>query len=66
MNLLRVIVFGILAIIAVNIVASIVWKTLGFLFGLVVPVAVLAVVGFVLYNISGGKSLSGGRRKFLP
>ncbi|GIV03467.1 MAG: hypothetical protein KatS3mg015_2297 [Fimbriimonadales bacterium] len=33
---------------------------------LLIPVAILAVIGYILYNLFGGKSLGGGGNGRLP
>jgi hypothetical protein len=58
----KFIVGAILALIAIAIAYAVFKAVLA----LVIPVAVLALIGYALYNLFGGKSLGGGGRGRLP
>lgn len=59
-----------LAILGIIILGSIALKiagaVFGFLFGLLIPIAVLAAIGLILYGVFSGKALGSGGRGRLP
>ncbi|MBL8047684.1 MAG: hypothetical protein JNJ45_03280 [Chthonomonas sp.] len=65
-NIWRVVIIGVLAIIAFNIVIGLLGTVLGFAFKVLIPLAVLGVVVYAIYSMSGGKSLGGRNGKYLP
>lgn len=61
-NVLKIIAMVILGIIAFKLAIGLVSGILHTLFSLLIPVAVLAGIVYVLYQMSGKKSLGGGGR----
>ncbi len=54
--------FLLLGVIAISLVLRIVSAALAFLWTLVIPLAIVGVIGLVVYNLINNKSLGGGGR----
>jgi len=56
----------ILVVVALGIAVKLLAFAVHLVFSIVIPVAVLAGIGYVLYSIYGRKSIGGGGRRYLP
>jgi hypothetical protein len=56
----------ILLVVAVGIAIQLLKFVLHTVISLIIPVAVIAGIGYVLYSIYGKKSIGGGGRRYLP
>lgn len=55
-----------LIIIAAVLTIGLVVRVVGSLLGLIVPIAIVAGVGLIVYGLVSRKSLGPGRRRYLP
>jgi uncharacterized membrane protein len=58
----KTVVLVVLGIIAIKLALGLVGSILGFAMNILVPAAILLGVGWLIYNVSSGKSLTGGKR----
>lgn len=55
-----------LIIIASVVAVGLVMKLVGWVIGIIVPVAIVAGIGLLLYGVFNRKALGGGNRRILP
>lgn len=64
---LRLGIYIVLAVVAVSLaIKLILLPLLGLITGLIVPLALIAGIGFIIYALVSRKSIGGGGRRYLP
>lgn len=62
----KTVIIVVLGLIALKIAAGLVGAIFGLIFNILLPVAVVLGIGWVIYRLSSGKSLTGGSKRTLP